>query len=95
MPDDSILLHRMARNYLACVYPFPPELRLEHLDTPNRKQVYAGLQLLHRVIRDLYEAFSRVEAMSDKAVSDEDYCWKTLEGSGFLLWVLGATGERV
>ena len=95
MTDNPILLHRMARNYLACVYPFPPELCPEHLDTPDREQVYTGLQLLHRVIHDLYEAFSCVEAVSEKVVSDEDYCWKTLEGSGFLLWVFGAMGERI
>ena len=95
MTDNPILLHRMARNYLACVYPFPPELRPEHLDTPDREQVFAGLHYLHRAIRDLYEAFSRVEVVSDKAVSDEDYCWKTLEATGLLLWTMGAQGERI
>ena len=95
MTDSLILLHRMARNYLACIYPFPPELCSEHLDTPDREQVFAGLQLLHQAIHDLYEAFSRVETVSEKAVSDEDYCWKTLEGSSFLLWIFGAVGERI
>ena len=95
MTDNPILLHRMARNYLTCVYPFPPELGPEHLDTPDRAQVFAGLQVLHRAMRDLYEAFSRVEVSSDKAVSDEEYCWKTLEGTGLLLWTLGTLGERI
>ena len=65
MADNPILLHRMARNYLACVYPFPRELRPEHLDTPDREQVFAGLQFLHRTIHDLYEAFRHVEAESE------------------------------
>lgn len=95
MTDNTILLHRMARNYLACIYPFPPELSPEHLDTPDQEFVFTGLQFLHRIFQELYEAFSRVEAVSEKAVSDEDYCWKTLESTGFLLWTLGAQGERI
>ena len=95
MSDDPILLHRMARNYLACVYPFPPELHPEHLETPDQERIFTGLQILHRAIRDLYEAFSRVEAVSKKAIADADYCWKTLEGIGILLWTLGVQGERI
>lgn len=95
MTDNPILLHHMARNYLACVYPVPPELRPEHLDTPDREQVFAGLQFLHRAIHDLYEAFSHVEAVSEKAASDEDFCWKTLEVTVVLLWTLGVQGERI
>ena len=91
----SILLHRMAANYLACVYPFPTELRPEHLDVPNPGQVFAGLHLLHRLFHDLYLAFTRLEPVNEKAASDEDTCWKTLDGCGLFLWTLGALGERV
>jgi len=48
----------MARNNLACVCPFPPKLRPEHLDAPDREQVFAGLHHLHRAIHDLHEAFN-------------------------------------
>jgi hypothetical protein len=95
MTEYPILLHRMALNYLACVYPFPLELRPEHLDAPDQELVYTGLHLLHQVIHDLYEAFSHVEVASEKAVTDEDYCRKTLEESEFLLWFFGAMGEKI
>jgi len=95
MTYDTVLLHRMARNYLACVYPFPAELRPEHLDVPDQERVFHGIQTLHRAIQDLYEFFTRVEAASEKTVSDENYCWKILDGSTFLLWILGIMGERI
>ncbi len=91
MRDDPILLHRMARNYLACVYPFPAGLRPEHLRVPR---AFEGLRLLHRAISDVYEAFARVEIADARARSDENYCWKVLDGSAFLLWTMGVLGER-
>ena len=93
--SNHILLHRIAQNYLACVFPFPPELRPEHLDTPDRELVFVGLQFLHHVINSLYKTFGQVEVASEKAVSDADYCWKTLEATGFLLWILGALGAKI
>src|SRR3989304_1790939 len=95
MTHDPILLHRMARNYLACVYPFPPGLRPEHLEAPDQEQVLAGLHILHRALTGLYQAFNCLERADAKAISDEDYCWKTMEGSTFLLWTMGALGERI
>lgn len=95
MNDDPILLHRMARNYLACVYPFPPELCPEYLDTPDRERVFTGLHILHQSIQDLYRAFTRLETTDENSASDEDYCWKVLDGSAFLLWILGALGEWI
>jgi hypothetical protein len=56
--------------------------------------IFEGLKLLHRAMRDLYTAFSRLEVMSEKAAVDEDTCWKTINGAGLLLWVAGVQGER-
>ena len=95
MTDNPFLLQRMARNYLACVYPFPAELKPEHLDVPDQPRLFDGLHRLHRAIQDLYEGFTRLEPASEKALSDEDYCWKVMDGSVFLLWTLGVVGERV
>jgi len=95
MSDDPVLLHRMARNYLACVYPFPLELRPEHLDTPDCERIFTGLHILNRSIHNLYQTFARQETVTEKGVSDEDYYWKTLGGAGLLLWTLGALGERI
>lgn len=95
MTDDPVLLHRMARNYLACVYPIPAELCPEHLDIPDRERVFRGLQILHRAIQKVYEAFICVDLCTEKAISDEEYCWKVLSGSTLLLWTFGVIGEWI
>jgi hypothetical protein len=95
MTDDPILLNRIGGNYLACVYPFPPDLRPEHLQAPDQAKVFTGLRLLHQVVQDLYAAFTHIKAVNEKELSDENYCWKTLEGAGLILWTLGIRGEKV
>jgi hypothetical protein len=92
-----MLLHQIARNYLANLAPFPGKLTPEMLPVPGdeQEQVFFGLECLHTVMNELYASYLDVEGDYARLWKDAFYCWKLVEGAPVVLWALGAAGQVV
>jgi len=91
------LIHTTAHNYCLFLADFPAELRPEHLDAPKDEQALlsAGLPVLHTIIGQIYDHFAHLTPTEDAHWSDEDYCYRAIEGPVKLLWALGMAGQLV
>src|SRR5512136_2575113 len=93
---SSSLIHSMAHNYRLCLADFPSHLRPAHLDVPARKRaiLFAGLSILHTIIRDIYDHFAHLTS-TEGHWSDREYCYRAIEAPVKLLWALGAVGKLI
>ncbi len=94
---SEILIHRMARNYLLCLADFPPDLKPEHLPVPAEEQtaLFDGLHSLYAAIQGIYHYFAGLPVSPETAGSwsEDEYCWKAIEGPVKILWGLGTVGR--
>lgn len=87
----------IAQNYRLFLVDFPTELQPEHLDVPEDEQtlLFAGLPILHTIIGGIYDYFAHLTPIDDAHWSDEEYCYRAIEGPVKLLWALGTAGRLV
>jgi hypothetical protein len=87
----------IAQNYCLFLVDFPAELQPEHLDVLADEQalLFAGLPTLHATIGHIYDHFAHLTPIDAAHWSDEDYCYRAIEGSVKLLWALGVAGQLV
>lgn len=90
------LIHHLAENYRVFMVDFPVELAPCHLDVPPGEQasLFAGLSTLHSVIEKIYNHFSKLDC-DNIHWEDKEYCYKAIEGSVKMSWILGAFGHLI
>ncbi len=92
--ENPILIRSLARYYLLFMVDFPPELKPEHLKTPEADKVFSGLQRFQAVVRDIYTYFLSFTPKGPRW-EDVNACAVAIEGPLRLLWALGVSGEIV
>jgi hypothetical protein len=88
-------IETIAQNYRLFLVDFPAGLQPEHLDVSQdeRPLVFAGLPVLHTIIGNIYDHFAHLTPVDNARWSDEDDCYRAVEGPVKLLWALGTAGQ--